>query len=76
MREYTEKSNSVLLSNPALATEWNYKKNGNLKPEHFLPNSGKKVWWTCAKGHEWQATIVNRNRGAGCPYCARKARSH
>jgi len=76
LREYTEKSNSVLLSNPTLATEWNYKKNGNLKPEHFLPNSGKKVWWTCAKGHEWQATIVKRNRGAGCPHCAKKGRSN
>jgi hypothetical protein len=45
-------------------------KNSELKPEGFMPNSGQKVWWKCSKGYEWQATIVNRNRGRGCPYCS------
>ena len=35
-----------------------------------MPNSDKKVWWECRKGHEWQATINSRNNGRGCPYCA------
>ena len=69
-REYTEKRNSLLFSNPTLAKEWNYEKNGNLKPENFLANSNKKVWWKCSKGHEWQATINSRNKGNGCPYCS------
>ena len=69
-REYTEKGNSLLFSNPTLAKEWNYEKNGNLKPEIFLANSNKKVWWKCSKGHEWQATINSRNKGNGCPYCS------
>ena len=60
--------------NPTLAKEWNYERNNGLTPEDVLPNSGKKVWWVCNKGHAWQASIVNRNRGRGCPYCAgRKA---
>ena len=58
--------------NPTLANEWNYDKNGNLKPEDFTANSGKKVWWRCINGHEWQATIANRNYGYGCPQCARE----
>ena len=70
MREYTEKTNSLLFMNPQLAEEWNYEKNGVLKPEEVMPNSHKKVWWKCSKGHEWQATIANRNKGRGCPYCS------
>ncbi len=70
LREYTEKENSLLYTNPKLAKEWNYEKNGNLRPEHVLTNSGKKVWWKCSKGHEWQATIEKRTKGSGCPYCS------
>lgn len=72
LREYTEKENSLLFANPEIAKEWNCEKNGNLKPEHFAANSHKKVWWKCSKGHEWQATIKERNNGNGCPYCAGK----
>ena len=70
LREHSEKKCSLLFSNPNLAKEWNFEKNGNLKPENFFANSGKKVWWKCAKGHEWQATLAHRNsQGRGCPYC-------
>ncbi len=72
LREYTEKENSLLFSNPQVASEWNYDKNGDLKPEHFTANSNKKVWWKCQNGHEWQATINNRNSGRKCPYCSGK----
>ncbi len=72
LREFTEKANSFLYSKPEIASEWNYERNGNLRPEHFLANSSKKVWWTCNKGHEWQARIADRNKGGGCPYCAGK----
>ena len=70
LRVHREKEDSLLFSNPEVAKEWNYEKNGNLKPEHVSANSGKKVWWTCSKGHEWKAVISNRNKGHGCPYCA------
>ena len=70
LREYTEKETSLLFSKPKIASEWHYEKNGKLKPENFLSNSGKKVWWKCNKGHEWQAKIQDRNRGLGCPYCS------
>ena len=69
LREYTEKENSLLYTNPYLAQEWNYEKNGSLRPEHMLANSSKKVWWKCEKGHEWQAIIASRNTGGGCPIC-------
>jgi hypothetical protein len=24
----------------------------------------------CDKGHEWETTVIDRNRGSGCPYCS------
>ena len=70
LRSYTEKEKSLSYSNPEVSKEWNHKKNGSLKPEYFAANSNKKVWWTCVNGHEWQAMIVTRNKGHGCPYCS------
>lgn len=68
-----EKEKSVMALNPLLAKEWNYEKNGKLKPNMFRPNSTKKVWWKCENGHEWSATIASRNFGKnGCPYCSGK----
>ena len=64
--------NDLITLNPILAKEWNYEKNGQLKPEQVTANSNKKVWWKCNKGHEWQNTINNRNRGRNCPFCANK----
>ena len=70
LREYMDKEYSLLTRNPQLAKEWNYEKNGKLKPENFTSNSGKKVWWKCSKGHEWEARINSRNGGSNCPYCS------
>jgi hypothetical protein len=55
---------------PALAKEWHPKNNKPLTPNDVTPNSGKKVWWLCKHGHEWQAIINNRRKGTGCPYCS------
>ena len=62
--------NDLQTVNPALANEWNYEINDGLTPVDVMPNSPKKAWWQCSKGHEWQASIANRNKGNGCPYCA------
>ncbi len=62
--------NDLQTINPSLAKEWNYEKNGKLKPEDFTSSCGNKVWWKCKHGHEWQAEISSRNQGRGCPYCA------
>lgn len=63
--------NDLATLKPNLAKEWNYKKNGELKPTEVTSNSNKKVWWKCSKGHEWYASINNRNHlNRGCPYCS------
>ena len=30
------------------------------------------MWWKCPEdtGHEWEAGVNSRSRGAGCPYCS------
>ena len=65
-----EQKRNLALINPSLATEWHPTKNGNLIPEYLAANSSKKVWWKCKKGHEWQASLHNRSKGKGCPYCS------
>ncbi|MES0397537.1 MAG: zinc-ribbon domain-containing protein [Syntrophobacteria bacterium] len=65
--------NCLQTINPELAKQWHPKKNGRLTPQDVTPNSDKKAWWTCGSGHEWKATISNRNRGRGCPCCAGRA---
>lgn len=64
--------NNLLLAatNPDIAAEWHYDKNGDDTPETIRPASNKIVWWRCSKGHEYQAIVASRTRsGQGCPGC-------
>lgn len=55
---------------PEVANEWHPLKNGSLTPDLVTPMNGKKVWWICDKGHEWEAKVLNRTKnGSGCPRC-------
>ena len=60
---------SLKFKNPELAKQWHPTKNGKWTPRHVTPNSKKKVWWVCDKGHEWPASVKHRNNGRGCRYC-------
>lgn len=56
---------------PRVAEEWHPIKNAGLTPKDVLPYSRRKVWWRCAKGHEWQALVGYRARTKYCcPYCS------
>jgi hypothetical protein len=63
--------NNLARINPNLAREWNFEKNGELRPEQFTVSSEKNVWWRCKRfpEHEWKTRIANRTTGRGCPYC-------
>ena len=67
--------NDLQTINPKLASEWHPTKNGNLTPSTIKAGSERKVWWICMNGHEWEATVKNRNRGTGCPICDKNRRS-
>jgi hypothetical protein len=66
---------SVAKLRPDLASQWHLAKNRPLLPEHFSLGSKHQAWWICDLGHEWQANILNRANGSGCPYCAGKRAS-
>lgn len=63
--------NDLVTTNPEIASEWCYVKNGNSMPADFSAGSGKKIWWECASCNRvYQAAIYDRTNGKGCPYCA------
>lgn len=71
-REVLSGYNDLESTMPDVAKEWHPIKNGEMKPSMFLVKSGKKVWWFCNQGHEWEARICDRSNGSGCPECRRK----
>lgn len=61
---------------PELADEWDWEKNGVLRPSDVSPNSHLKAWWRCPEcGYEWLAAIKSRagTTKCGCPACAGRA---
>lgn len=63
--------NCLAVVNPKLAEQWHSTKNV-IQPNQILPSSGKKFWWKCKLGHEWEATLDKRTKGQGCPFCKRR----
>ncbi|PZM78807.1 MAG: hypothetical protein DKT66_23190 [Candidatus Melainabacteria bacterium] len=56
---------------PKIAKEWMLRKNG-IKPDQVSWGSNKMVWWKCPKGHEYEASVVNRTSNqSGCFKCNR-----
>ena len=54
---------------PEIAKEWHPTRNAHLLPHMVTPFSGRKVWWRCDHGHEWNAVVSSRSYGTGCPMC-------
>lgn len=58
---------------PDIAAEWHPNRNGDLTPADVTAGSERLVWWLCARGHDYQAPILNRaGRKAGCTICSRR----
>ena len=67
---------SLAAKRPDLLVELHPTRNADLDPRAVGSGSSKKVWWCCRTcGHEWQAIIANRARGAGCPACWQRRRT-
>ena len=65
-----EKKDNLLINNAVLMAEWNWEKNSGYSPDALTIGSGKRVWWRCHKGHEWDDSILHRSQGRNCPYCS------
>ena len=63
--------NDLATINSDLANQFHPTKNGDLKPTELMAVSGKRVWWLCEYGHEWNAKLSSRQHfGLGCPICS------
>ena len=62
---------NLYVLDPDLIKEWHPTRNAGIKPQEVTPGSGRKIWWLCREGHEWQAVVYSRSRGSGCPICKR-----
>jgi hypothetical protein len=60
----------LAVSHSELIEVWHPTKNGRLSPYDVTPRSTTRAWWVCSKGHEYDATVCNRSKGHGCPYCS------
>ena len=57
--------NDLATVNPNLATQAY-----NWDPTTVTAGCDQKMEWICDEGHIWEAKVVSRNRGSGCPFCA------
>lgn len=57
---------------PRIAAEFHPYKNDTLTAKDLTAGTTKHIWWLCSRDsrHEWQATVVSRTRGTGCPKCS------
>ena len=70
-RHLASEENNLQICYPDIAMEWHPTKNGTLRPSDVTPHTGRKVWWICEKGHEWQAAVWTRvDKDCGCPMCS------
>jgi len=58
-----------------LQKQWHDKLNMHFGNVLIRPGSDRKVWWPCGQcpdglPHIWQATVLNRTQGTGCPFCS------
>ena len=62
--------NDLASQAPELAKQWHPTKNGSITPNDVLAGTPRKVWWKGPCGHEWEAAVMSRTAGSGCPVCA------
>lgn len=62
--------NCIATTHPAIAAQWHPTLNDGLTPMDVRAGSTDRVWWICAKGHEWKTEVrVRCLRNNGCPCC-------
>lgn len=60
---------SVAQLHPELLLEAHPNRNDATVVADLSAGSSQNVWWQCADGHEWQASVNSRRQGTGCPSC-------
>ena len=71
----TPRGPDISLLSPLLQSQWDHEQNAHLGNMLITPGTHRKVHWICERcphshPHAWAATVNNRTRGTGCPYCS------
>lgn len=67
---FRKNENDLLTTHPEIAEEWDYEKNKVSPNEVMAGSNNAKYWFICSKGHSYDATLLNRKKGRGCPTCS------
>ncbi len=73
-----DKGHNTSLLADELQKQWHDKLNMHVDNILIRPGSKRKVWWSCDQcpdgfPHIWEATVLNRTYGRGCPSCSGNA---
>ena len=61
---------SLAVTHPTIAAEWHATRNEAVTPQMVDADHIMTAWWTCSKGHDYQATVRSRAKGGSrCPTC-------
>ena len=76
-QQLNKRPNTSLLADE-LQNQWHAKLNMHLGDVLIRPGSNRKVWWACDQcpdefPHIWEATVLHRTYGRGCPFCSGNA---
>ena len=76
-QQLNKRPNTSMLADE-LQKQWHAKLNMHLGNILVRPGSDRKVWWSCDQcpdglSHIWEATVLNRTYGRGCPFCSGNA---
>ncbi len=52
--------NDLATTDPELAAEWDYERNGDIKPTQIHRTTKKLYWWKSSCGHSWKAKVYDR----------------
>lgn len=64
--------NDLATTHPEIAKEWDYEKNGDLKPQDVVYGTRRSVYWLCPMGHSYKTGILHRtakDKATRCPVC-------
>lgn len=64
--------NDLATTHPQIASEWDFERNGTIRPNDVVAGSKVKRHWVCRYGHSYSSAAVTRVAGQGCSVCANK----
>ena len=72
-KKVIEGYNDLATTHKKIIEEWNFEKNGELKPTQISAGSHSVVWWKCSKcGYEYQEEVRKKVRKKYvCPNCGK-----